>query len=526
MLLLIRPEITGVDTGIVVGYFVLVLTIGYVLARRTTTGTDYFLAGKRLRWTAIGFSLFASNISSSSIIGLTGSAYASGISIANYEWMAAIILVIMAIFIIPIYLKNKLVTVPQYLELRYSPFVRQYYSLVTIVLTIIVDIASSLFAGALVIKVFYPDISVTTACYAMALLSGLYTTAGGLAAVVYTDMLQAIILIIGGIIMLFSVLGQFDFDWNTAIGQIDPARLSFILPKDDPNLPWMGTVIGVSVLGFYYWVTNQYVVQRVLAARDVNHARWGALLAGFLKLGILFLFVFPGVMSLSLFPSLDNSDMVYPAMLLNLIPSGVKGIVLAGLIAAIMSSVDSALNGSSTLIVFDFIRPRRPKLSESELMKYGRYTTIMVMLVAGIWAPVIENFQGLFNYLQQVLAFSVPPVVCVFILGIFWRRGTPMAAKYTLIFGHLLCLVTLILQNEGWFDTHFTITAGILFFICMLGYILVSLSGSRPDISDLEGLIWTREHRISSGPYPWYLRVKFLSALLTIATLLLLMKYW
>lgn len=523
---MLDPKITQVDTGLLVGYFFIVLIIGYIFASRTSTGSDYFLAGNRLRWTAIGFSLFASNISSSSIIGLTGQAYASGISIANYEWMATLILSFMAVFIIPIYLKNKIRTVPQYLELRYSPFIRRYYSLVTIVLTIIVDIASSLFAGALVIKVFFPDIPLMTACYTLAIFSGVYTAAGGLAAVVYTDMLQAIILIIGSCIMLFAVLGQFDFSWYEAISRIDENQKSFIRPLSDTNLPWLGTILGVPILGFYYWTTNHYVVQRVLGAQNIPQAQWGALFAGFLKLIVLFIIVFPGIFSAQLFPNLDHPDMVYPTMLINLIPDGVKGIVLAGLIAAIMSSVDSALNGSSALIVIDFIQPVRKDLTEDELVKYGRITTILVMAFAGLWAPLIENFQGLFNYLQQVLSFVVPPVVCIFLLGIFWKKGTALAAKYTLIFGHLLSVICLILVNMNLIRIHFTIIASLLTLLCMAGFVVISWKTPALAPEILKSLTWDGKYSYKPETYQWYRQAFTIGIFLVLITLIIVGIYW
>jgi SSS family solute:Na+ symporter len=523
---MLEPKITQVDTGLLAGYFIIVLVIGYIFARRTSTGSDYFLAGNRLRWTAIGFSLFASNISSSAIIGLTGQAYASGISIANYEWMATLILAFMAIFIIPIYLKNKIVTVPQYLELRYSSFIRKYYSLVTIILTIIVDIASSLFAGALVIHVFFPDLPIITACYTLAIISGLYTAAGGLAAVVYTDLLQAIILIIGSCIMLFAVLGQYDFDWSQAISRIDETQRSFIRPINDRNLPWLGTMLGVPILGFYYWITNHYVVQRVLGARSIPHAQWGAFLAGFLKLLVLFIIVFPGIFSRQLFPDLVNPDMVYPTMLINLIPDGVKGIVIAGLIAAIMSSVDSALNGSSALIVLDFIQPRKPHLTENQLMKYGRVTTLIVMAVAGLWAPLIQNFAGLFNYLQQVLSFAVPPVVGIFLFGFFWKKGTNIAAKYTLVLGHILCFVCLLLVNTGVIKIHFTIIAGVLTIVCMLAFIVISLNSKDEPVKNLKNLTWSRGDTLLVTDIPYYLQAKYIGLVMIFITLIIVAVYW
>ncbi len=517
--------ITGVDLGIISGYFFLVLAIGYVISRRSMTGKDYFLAGNRLGWAAIGFSLFASNISSSSIIGLTGQAYSSGISISNYEWMASFILVFMAIFTIPVYLRNNLSTVPQYLGLRYDTFAHRYYSAVTIVLTIVVDVASSLFAGALVINVFFPSISVTEACYAIALISGIYTAAGGLAAVVYTDILQSVTLLIGSSIMLFAILGQYDFSWQLAVDAVERAKLSIIQPIDDPVLPWLGTLIGVPVLGFYYWSTNQYVVQRILAARNMEQAQWGALLAGVLKLAVPILIVFPGIFAFHLFPDLAYQDMVYPAMLLNLIPAGVTGLVLAGLLAAIMSSVDSALNASSTLIVLDFIVPNRPGLNEKQIARIGRYVTLLVMIVAGIWAPNIEYFSGLFNYLQLVLSFSVPPVVVVFLFGFFWPGGTAKAARYTLVVGHIICFLTLFGHLQEWFQVHFTIIAGIL--TIMLGGLYMVISWSDEESIPAKATIWEWDQIKSAGNHrPWYLKIRFLALIVIGLTLLLVITFW
>ncbi len=515
------------DSILIIGYFVLVLVIGFVMSRRIHTGNDFFLAGNRLGWTAIGFSLFASNISSSSIIGLTGQAYATGISIANYEWMATLILVFMSLFIIPIYLRNNLSTVPQYLGLRFDGFSRKYYSATTIILTIIVDLASSLFAGALVLSVFFPNITIAQGCYLLAIVAGIYTAAGGLAAVVYTDILQTILLLIGSSIMLFAILGQHDFSWAQAIQSVDSDMVSLIRPLDDPVLPWLGTLLGVPLLGFYYWSTNQYVVQRILAAKNLEHAQWGALLGGALKLLVLFLVVFPGLMALQIFPNLNEPDMVYPTMLMNLIPAGVLGLVLAGLLAAIMSSVDSALNASATLIVLDFIAPRRPDLSEQQLARVGRVTTLLVMLVAAFWAPVIANFEGLFNYLQVVLSYSVPPIVTVFILGVFWKRATREAAKYTFILGHLVCLAALLLKMNGYFDLHFTIAGPLLLLISTLIFVYISRS-FKGEITDASReLMWrSGKDSLARSHRPWYLQIGYLAIALTLITAIIVLIYW
>ena len=267
------------------------------------------------------------------------------------------------------------------------------------------------------------------------------------------------------------------------------------------------------------------MVQRILGARSIPHAQWGALLAGFLKLLTLFIIVIPGIFSLKLFPHLPNPDMVYPTMLINLIPDGVKGIVLAGLIAAIMSSVDSALNGTSALIVLDFIQPKRPHLTENQLMQFGRVTTLLVMFVAGLWAPLIQNFEGLFNYLQQVLSFAVPPVVCIFLFGFFWKKGTALAAKYTLIFGHLFCFTCLYFVNAGLFRIHFTIIAAILTGICMMSFIVMSLIAPGSG-KNLENLTWSRGMSLVLPGSPWYLQARNIGIFLVALTLIIVGLYW
>ena len=520
--------ISDLDIGIIIGYFFVVLFIGFTFSRRKNTGSGFFLAGRSLGWAAIGFSLFASNISSSTIIGLSGQAYRSGLSVSNYEWMAAFLLVFMTIFIIPFFIRSRITTIPEFLERRYSRFARRYVSLVTIILTIIVDTASSLFAGVLVLQMFFPNLGVWQTYLLLTLLAGTYTATGGLKAVVFTDILQAVIILLGGSILLFSVLGQFDYSWAKAVASVPESHMSVIQPIDDPTLPWLGTLIGVPILGFYYWSTTQIICQRILGARDLNNARWGALLGGFLKLPVLFLLVIPGLFAASLFPDLQNSDLVFAEMVVNLLPAGVIGIVLAGLIAAIMSSVDSALNASSALIVMDFIQPSRPELKPNQIGRIGRITTFSLMIVAALWAPMISNFDGIFDYLQIVLSFIVPPIATVFLMGVLWSRGNAQAASYTLIIGHWICLITAGLYFTGNSQgLHFTVIAGLLTLVCILIFVLTSLRTPPPPMELLRDLTW--KYRLQEPPVAraiWYTDYRILSFALVILTCALVISFW
>lgn len=520
-------SIAQVDLAIILGYLAIVFFIGLIISRQGRFADDFFLAGRSLGWVAIGFSLFASNISGSTLIGLSGQAYSAGISVSNYEWMATIILVILALFFLPFFIQTQITTIPEFLELRYNRFCRKYFSIVTIFLNIVVDTAGSLYGGALVLNVFFPEFDIWQICVALALIAGVYTSIGGLGAVVYTDILQGIVILMGSGILLFAVLGQFDFSWDQAVANTSVDRMSLIRPADDPNLPWTGTLIGLPILGFYYWALNQQIAQRVLAARDLNNARWGALLGGLLKLPVLFIMVIPGAFAFALFPNLENFDMVFPTMVTNLLPPGVIGIVLSGLIAAIMSSVDSALNASSTLIVMDFIKLRKPNLTDKDLSRYGRQTTLLLMVFAALWAPMIGNFEGLFAYLQKVLTYVIPPVVTIFVLGLFYTRGNAKAAVGTLLTVHGFSFILLYLSSWNFFEIHYTVLAGLLTILSSVVYIAISLSTAPPPPEKLRNLTWKYRGEIEvASPVEWYQNFRLLGTVLLILTMILVISFW
>ena len=343
------------DLAILAAYAALVVAITVGVMRQTRTGDDLFLAGRSLGWGVIGLSLFASNISSTTLIGLAGAAYADGIAVANYEWMAGLVLVFMAVFVIPVFLRQRISTVPGYLGLRFDGWCQRYFSGLTILMSIMVDTAGGIFAGALVMSFFFPGVPLAAWCTGIALFAGLYTAAGGLRAVVYTDALQAMVLLAGSAAITWFVFERFGFSWDAAMQAVPPDHLSLIRPLHDPSLPGLGTLVGVPILGFWYWATNQYIAQRLLGARSLEQARWGAMLAGALKLLPLLIMVLPGALAVSLYPGLAQADQVFPKLVNELLPVGFRGLVIAGLFAAIMSTIDSTLNSATTLIVKDYV---------------------------------------------------------------------------------------------------------------------------------------------------------------------------
>ncbi len=517
------PEFTlsTIDYVMISAYALVVIVIGLFFARREKNAEQYFLAGRRMTWPLIGISLFASNISSTTLVGLSGNAYGQGIAVFNYEWMAAIVLVIIAAFFLPAYLRARVFTIPEYLERRFDRRSRYYFSALTLFLNIVVDTAGSLYAGGLVIQLVFPQLPLWQIIVALTLVAGIYTAAGGLAAVMYTDALQAVLLTTGACIITWAAWQRID-GWEAVLAVTPPEQLSLILPADDTQLPWPGLVTGVFLIGFYFWGMNQFMVQRLLSARDLQHGQRGALFAGLLKLSVLFIMVMPGLMARVLYPELPNQDQVFPTLMFDLLPPGVLGLVLAGLLAALMSSIDSTLNSASTLVTMDFVHTRAPGLDSRKLMWIGRGVTVLFMLLAMAWAPQIATFSSLFNYLQQVLAYAVSPVVAVLVIGMFWRRasaGAAIAALITGLLGGILLFVVNVVS--GLTDVHFLYIAPLLFALSSVVLIVFSLR-SEP-VEGVEALMWRAGKQREPAPAQavhWYSDFRVLSVALLALTAL------
>lgn len=523
-------SLATIDLVIIFVYFVFVVWLGFHLGKKHDTADDYFLAGRSMIWPFIGISLFASNISSTTLIGLAGDAYHTGISVFNYEWFAALVLIFFAIFLLPFVLRARVFTMPEFLEKRFDHRARKYFSVLTLFLNIVVDTAGSLYAGGLVLKLVFPDVEMWETILILAIVAGVYTIAGGLAAVIYTDAVQAILLIIGAVIISLEALAKIG-GWDAVTAAVPGNMLSLIRPLDDPGVPWLGLLTGVPLLGFYFWCTNQFMVQRVLSAKDVNHGRWGALFAASLKLPVLFIMVLPGTMAILLYPDLPNPDMVYPTLMFDLLPAGLLGVVIAGFIAALMSQIDSTLNSASTLVTMDFIHEMKPNLSSHQLMKVGRVVTFIFMILAAAWAPQIEEFGSLFKYLQRVLSYAVPPVVAMFLVGIFWKKANEKGAFAALLGGVLLGFI-FFLSNEflGWTNVHFLYIAPTLFVFCVIILVVVSLMTTSVNPQKAEDYTWTPAfYHAETGELrtmSLFQNYRFLSLLLIAVTMTIVITFW
>ena len=462
------------DISILFFYFIIILWIAWWASKGggnkkgSRDTKDYFLAGKNEGWFVIGASLFASNIGSEIILGVSGAGARGEMPQANFEILAALILILLGWVFVPFYLRTGVFTMPEFLELRYSKACRNYLSVVSLLAYVLTKISLIIFAGALVFETI--GIPFWTGAIITVIATGFYTILGGLKAVIYTDMVQAFILLAGtGAVTYFGLIQL--GGWNSLIETISEASLQngnppvdrfFNLwrPAGDTEYPWTGMLFGAPILGVWYWCTDQFIVQRTLSAKNLSNARKGALFAGYLKLLPVFIFFIPGVIAYALAQkgmldfSLDNPDHALPAMITEILPTGIKGLAIAGLLAALMSSLSSAFNSSSTLITFDFYKQKKPHASEKELVWVGQIATMILVVVSMAWIPFMKTLMsgGIFHYLQSVQAYISPPIAAVFLFGLLFKwinaRGAIVSLWVGFVFG-MLRLITEYLSKEG-----------------------------------------------------------------------------
>ncbi len=460
-----------VDVIIILFYFAIILWIARWASRdksKSGAAADYFLAGKDQGWLVVGASLFASNIGSEIILGVSGAGARGDMPMANFEILAALILILLGWVFVPFYIRTGVYTMPEFLEKRYSRACRTYLSVVSILAYVITKISLIIFAGALVFETM--GIPFWTGAIITVIATGFYTVLGGLRAVIYTDMVQAFILLLGTLAVTWFGLHQLG-GWQGMISTLDlaaqlpenpPTERFFNLwrPISDADYPWTGMLFGAPILGVWYWCTDQYIVQRTLSAKDVSNARKGALFAGYLKLLPVFIFFIPGVIAYALLQqgtidfSLDNADQALPTLITSFLPIGIKGLAIAGLLAALMSSLSSAFNSSSTLLTIDFYKHYRPDASDKSLVRFGQLATIVLVIISLGWIPFMRALMGggIFHYLQSVQAYISPPIAAVFLFGLLYKWINAKGAIVALWSGFALGifrLVTEFLSKEG-----------------------------------------------------------------------------
>jgi SSS family solute:Na+ symporter len=553
--------LTVVDWLIIAVYFGIVLGLAWwVMLKKPETSTDYFLAGRHLGWFIVGASIFASNIGSEHIVGLAGSGATDGVAMAHYE-LHAWCLLVLGWVMVPFYMRSRVFTMPEFLERRYSPTARTVLSVISLVAYVLTKIAVGIFAGGVVFSVLLPELSFMgmdsfwIGSILVVVITGLYTIAGGMRAVAYTEALQTVILIIGSALVTFFGINALG-GWSELRALVDPEMFNLWKPlvpaglegtwapvKEagkmawyfNDNYPWLGMLFCAPIIGLWYWCTDQYIVQRALAAPNETEARRGTIAAAFFKLLPVFIFIIPGIIAIALAKSGLNAELqrqlvgpdgqviranaqsAFPLLVAHVLPVGVRGMVVAGLLAALMSSLAGVFNASSTLFTMDFYSRLRPNVSQKQLVWMGRVATGVMVLIGLAWIPVIQGGRGLYDYLQGVQAYLAPPIFVVFFFGVFFKRLNAKGALAALISGFALGLIRLAIDTpvklvEGFAYDHgsflwimnnmfFQYYSIIILAVSALVMVIVSLMTAPPAYDKISGLTYgtlSDEHRKTS----------------------------
>jgi len=502
-----QPTLTipALDVAIILLYMCGILTIGLLSVRRIKiTGNVFFLAGRSLSWPLVGAALFASNISTIHLVGLTASGYNEGLVWGNFEWMASYTLILLSLVFAPFYFRTRITTLPEFLERRYSPASRSFLAFMAIVAALFIHIGMSLYAGAAVFQRFF-GINVVTSIVIISTVVGIYTVLGGLRAVVITETVNTVILILGALLILGFSLAALPGHGIHSVEQFraaaKPEQLSMLHTHDTAGLSWYAVLLGYPILGIWYWCTDQTIVQRVLGARSSEDAQLGPLFAGFLKILPVFLLVLPGVIAYVLFHNIigSASNQTLPVLIEQLIPTGVRGVITAAVLAALMSAIAAALNSIGTLVAVDIVARLRPNTSDRAQVTIGRISSVVVMLLAMAWSTQGGRYSSIFEAINAIAADLAPPITVVFLWGVLWRRGTKQASLYTLISGFAMGAIAFILDLPAFgtekIVTHrwgipFMMQAWWMFCICSVIYVVVTLLTPAPALESVDGLTW------------------------------------
>ena len=511
-------------------YFLALIAVAvWVVLQKNKNTEDYFLAGRNVGWFVIGASIFASNIGSEHVVGLAGTGFESGTPMAHYELHAWIVLLLGWLFL-PFYIRSGAFTMPEFLEKRFDSRSRWFLSVFSLLAYVLTKVSVTIYAGGIVVSELL-GIPFWYGAIGVVVFTGIYTVVGGMKAVIYTETLQTIVLILGSVVITYLGLQQVG-GWDElqdTVRAVSPDHFNMWRPMSDPDFPWTGLLIGGTIVGIWYWCTDQYIVQRTLAAHNIKIGRRGAIFGAYLKLLPILIFLIPGIIAFALSIqnpevfAIEKADRAFPMLVKTLLPVGLKGLVAGGLMAALMSSLASVFNSCSTIFTIDIYKKLKPKKSERELLTTGKIATAIIVVLGIVWIPIMERIGGgvMYQYLQNVQSYIAPPVTAVFLLGIIWKRVNAQAAISTLVAG--LVLLVLRLSSEiyyqadisagavqdnlmyGFATINFAHMAIFMFLFSVALCISVSLATSPPDYKRISGLSFgtlTKEHKLENkGSY-------------------------
>ncbi len=524
------PQLSWFDMSIVVVYLVAIVALGCLagrMRRRGGEGGHYFLAGNTLTWPVIGLAMFAANISTVHLVSLAEVAYKYGLVFGNFEWMAGFTLILLSLFFAPLYLRSKVTTLPDFLERRYNRHCRDWLAFISLISAIVLHIGIALYTAAWVlcgILGLAPDATIFGLSAMMffivvvGVLTGIYTMVGGLLAVVWTESIQTVLLLVGAIcitVVGYVQIGGWSELSHTLTTHPHPLSatagsgitwgtgnfLTMVRGADDPsNMPWYAVLFGYPIIGIWYWCCDQTIVQRVLAVRDEKQARLGPLFCAFLKILPVFFFVLPGVICVALVQKgVFNGEAprvpadTYTFMITHMLPWGMKGLVTAAMLAAAMQTCSAALNSTATLVAYDIVQRWRPQTNDHQLVLIGKITTVVATVLAIAWSPLFSHYSTIFEGLNRLICYIAPPITTVFLFGVFWRKATGTAAFVTLATGAVLGGVVFVLDwftlQTGW-NVNFMMAALYLFLVCSGIMATISILHPEPLKEESRILIW------------------------------------
>ena len=520
----------GLDWLVLALYFAILVGVAvWVAIQRNKNTEDYFLAGRNVGWFVIGASIFASNIGSEHVVGLAGTGFSSGTPLAHYELHAWIVLLLGWLFL-PFYIRSGAFTMPEFLEKRFDSRSRWFLSVFSLFAYVLTKVSVTIYAGGIVVSELL-NLDFWVGAIGIVIFTGIYTIIGGLKAVVYTETLQTVVLITGSVIITYLGFQEVG-GWNQltkTVLEVSPDHFNMWRPWDDPDFPWAGLLFGGTIVGIWYWCTDQYIVQRTLAANNITIGRRGAIFGAYLKLLPILIFLVPGIIAYALTlqnpeifsvidpeTGLERADRAFPMLVTTLLPVGLKGLVAGGLMAALMSSLASVFNSCSTIFTIDIYKKISPNKSETYLVNVGKIATIVIVVLGIAWIPIMEKIGGgvMYQYLQNVQAYIAPPVTTVFLLGIIWKRVNAQAAIVTLFSGLFLLILRLgseIATNEGLIESgflfefasiNFSYMAIWMFLFSVVLCISVSIMTYEPDYKKIQGLSYgtlSKEDVVSSS---------------------------
>jgi solute:Na+ symporter, SSS family len=504
-------QLSAADIGVFFVYLGLMLIIGLIAGRnKKTSASEFFITNKALPWYVIGFSFVAATVSSQQLIGSVGFSYRYGLAVANWEWLNGFAILLLVFVFVPLYIRRKIITMPQFLALRYNAATQRLFAYITLLTYIFINLAGVIYSGAFALHAIF-GLSLSASIWLLALFAGIFTIYGGMESIAWTNVLQSVLLLLSGFVIFLLGWYALPGGFTQIIGEGDRADL--ILPSTHPDLPGTGLFVLMISTNVWFFCTNQSINQSSLGAKDEWHARMGVLMVGFLSLFVAVADVFPGLIAYALNPHLERPDESYIYLVNTLAPAGVRGLLFAVLCGGTITAIEALVNASSAIFTLDIYQKKFPRTDQKRLITVGRAGTLTVLVVGALWAPVVSRFEYIFSYFQECYAFIAIPAAVIFVMGVLWKGVTPKAAWYTLCLSFPMLLLPYLLRSAEVSTNVYHVAGFVLvftIFFCWLISLLTREKGAlsaarhelvwRPSMSRLPPLLFP-------AGYPWYKRV-------------------